>query len=205
MDGGLFDGNGVLIGTKSKAWRSDRLPLAVTGRGFEKVVEAYALEIIDAVANSTMSFDETVEGFLWILQERDAHQFSRLTEPQEFCICGISETRGPQVLVCKSMADKWFDVPFHFYEMGPFFSAVTPGQPDWFEPLGLTGSSPPGSLGGPLGVEAMTAVRQQLPSPNGAALAAGHIQYVRVTRAGTTSRIVHTWPDEIGKRVEVKR
>lgn len=198
-DGAIYEPDGTLTAVQRKVWTSNRLPIAITGRGASKSIELVAFAFLLGVGNETV--DETLEGIGDRLLKMAARAAVQETTPAfEIVIAAISETRGPLLLYCGT-GDIYGAgyVPFSLVDAGKTIG----GGPN-IDAAGIDASKGLRDCG----VDIFERMRR-IPGPNPAQpdLPAiygigGHVDHTVVAAAGVTVDRLHEWPDVIGQKIE---
>lgn len=198
-DGAVYEADGTLTAIKRKVYASDRLPIAITGRGAANAIELVAFAFLLGVGNETV--DQTLDAIGDKLVKLAAKAAMQETPPAfEIIIAAISESRGPVLLYCAT-GDFYGAgyVPFSLIEAGNEIG----GGPN-VDPTGIVTTNGLRDCG----VEIFERMRR-VPGPNPikADLPAihgigGHVDHTVVRADGVTVERLHTWPDVVGRKIE---
>lgn len=197
-DGAIYADDGTLLDIRRKVWTSDRLPLAITGRGHSGMVEAMATDMLFAA--SIGSFDEAVERIDGVLRRR-----AEKGAPADFevVLVGISESRGPVIYYAASCDAHGADLePCRLHDVGGEI-----GGGNVVDASDLDASDGLLNIGVEL-FERMRAVpgpnptRPDLPDLYGIG---GHIDWTVVAANGAETVRIWEWPDVIGEPIDPKR
>lgn len=197
-DGAIYADDGTLLDIRRKVWTSDRLPLAITGRGHSGMVEAMATAMLFAA--SIGSFDEAVERIDGVLRRR-----AEKGAPADFevVLVGISESRGPVIYYAASrdVHGAGFE-PWRLHDVGrEFGGGNVVDVSDLYDGDGLLN----------IGVELFERMRA-VPGPNPTRPdlpdlygIGGHIDWTVVAANGAETMRIWEWPDVIGEPIDPKR
>lgn len=200
-DGAIYSDDGIVIETREKVWRSDKLPMAWAGRGNSVVVDGIGT-MLSALAG-VGSVDYALDRLAAALARNE-----RLREfPVDGVICSISDAGEPQL--------HWFTTydgfegfdPLALYDVGPEWAGgPTPSKETlaaWGFPERMATSTLAES-----GADLFEAMRQtkmaHLAHPDQPMLygVGGHVDLTVVRADGVTTERLRTWPDEIGRKIE---
>ncbi|WP_139788976.1 hypothetical protein [Manganibacter manganicus] len=200
-DGAVYEDDGTLTAIRRKVWYSDKIPMAITGRGAAKAVElvAYAFLLTDMIG----SVDNTIDGITKALDKLADKAAATESEPAmiEMLVATISETRGPMLLYASNANAYGLDwlEPFKLYDVGREWGGGAP-----IDPAGLDLSAGLRSCGVELfermrRVSDINPARPDLPAIHGIG---GHVDLTTVTASGITVERLRTWPDIIGEKID---
>lgn len=200
-DGAVYEDDGTLTAIKRKVWYSDKIPMAITGRGASKAVElmAFAFLLTDVVG----SVDNTIDGITKALEKLAEKAAATDVQPAviEMLVAAISETRGPMLLYASNANAYGFDwlEPYKLYDVGAEWGGGA--IPDV---SGLDGSDGLRNCG----AELFSRMRR-IPGPNPAKPdlpevygIGGHVDLTTITANGVTVERLVEWPDVIGRKIE---
>ena len=198
-DGAIYADDGTLVGIHEKCFRSDYVPLAITGRGEWAVVSAFKNAI--GTLSACGSFDRTIELVAEFLNQKAA---AGVPAPCEIVIAGISETDGPAIYYFAT-TDAYglpgFE-PWTLFDVGPEF-----GGGSSLDESELAGIDASGGIAG-CGVALFEAMRRKRgPNPTRPELPpiygiGGRLDHTVVSADGCVTTRLHTWPDRIGEKIE---
>lgn len=197
-DGAIYADDGTLLDIRHKVWTSDRLPLAITGRGNFGMVEAMATAMLFAASIGT--FDEAVERIDGVLRRR-----AEKGAPADFevVLVGISETRGPVIYYAASCDAHGAGLePWQLHDAGREI-----GGGNVVDASDLDASDGLLNIGVEL-FERMRAVpgpnptRPDLPDLYGIG---GHLDWTVVAANGAETMRIWEWPDVIGEPIDPER
>lgn len=198
-DGAVYADDGTLLDIRRKVWTSDRLPMAITGRGDSGLVEAMANVML--LVSCIGTFDEAVERIDGMLQrraEKGAHA------DFEMVICGISEERGPVIYYFATVNVHGSEglEPWRIHDAGCELGGGNPVDANDID-------AGDGLLN--IGVELFDRMRA-VPGPNPAQPdlphlygIGGHIDWTVVAANGAETMRIHEWPDVIGEPIDPAR
>jgi hypothetical protein len=189
---------------------SPAIPLAIVTRGEDADVCVRIASIVIQIAADMRSFDYTLALVGDFLRSSGA-ALAKLPEVQ-FAMAGFSETAGAVTVIGQSYHGTLDGTPWppgDLRPLGPLFTAgVAPVFAGDLEAAGLALGDQPADMLERRGIAAMDLLRSK---PMAAAdagadrdvyLIGGHVQYVSLSREGSkVNKIVHRWPDEIGKPI----
>lgn len=197
-DAAFYSDDGTLMAIGRKVWTSEYLPLAVTGRGDREAVASVAAAVM-AAASVMSTVNDVINVFEAMLAERKG---SSPAEHVEILIAGISETDGPAAFFVNTHGQDGFDA-WQLYR-----------TPDAFGAGGELNEAEAGAIaavGGGLdqiGVALMEALRRKRgrnrSKPDAPEIygIGGHVDFTLVSALGCTTETIHTWPDEVGKKID---
>lgn len=216
-DGGVYDRNGAMLRVIEKVHLAPALPLAVMLRGED---DGFCQEVADAIlqiAGGAGTVDKTLAGTSQLFTSLSASGYLAKSPSAEITAAAFSETGGSVAVMINTRP--WtvdgHDVPIGTWQdLAPVFVAgLAPVLGSELVAAGLTlppETAPPEMLE-QHGIAAMELLRckpmsaddwQRHDGLRRATYAiGGHVQYVSITPAGATSRIVKVWPDEIGRPI----
>lgn len=198
-DGAVYEDDGTLTAVRRKVWHSERIPMAVTGRGNASAVQLLAMAVL--LPDAYGSTDRVLEAVPGLLDKMAAKQHGGAKPGYfEIVIAAISETRGP-VIFYASSADCYGAgyVPFTLVEAGSEFGGGVP-----IDPAGIDVSDGLRTCGAEI-FERMRRVRG--PNPTAPELPplygiGGHVDLTVVRPGGVTVERLRTWPDVIGEPID---
>lgn len=202
-DGAIYQPDGTLTDIRRKVWTSDRLPMAITGRGDSGLVEVMANVMLTVSCIGT--FDKAVERIDGMLQrraEKGAHA------DFEMVICGISETRGPVIYYFATVNAHGIDgfEPWRLHRMPGEFGG---GNPLTDDEIASLGDASTGLLDVAVPLfntmrmkKGVNPVSPDLPPLYGIG---GHIDWTIVAANGAETMRIHEWPDVIGEKIDPAR
>jgi len=205
-DAAQYDQHGVLTGVVSKVWKSERVPVAITGRGYRQLVEGYA-QLLTGIADDAGSVDRALPHWKEQLAfMRDQHREGSFS----LMIAAWSETAGPRVYSCTS--DLRGSLDSQVFELterrsGAFHMS---GDVDWdrvYDTSKVRIDSPDFLVRH--GVDLMEMMRRQpatlaIEHPDqktGRYSVGGRCDLTTVTAKGVATRTLHIWPDRIGEPI----
>lgn len=201
-DGAIYTDDGVVVETREKVWRSERLPLAFAGRGNNSSIQLMGLAL-DAVSIAGKSIEEILEwlsGTLETKRRQGAPAFDGI-------IASVSKTNGPQLHWFTTYGEFEGFEPFKLYDVGAEWGGgPTPTDETlaaWGFPEKMSNSTLAES--GPDLFEAMRQTKMaHLAAPGQPMLHAvgGHVDLTTVTAKGSTTKRLRTWPDKIGEKIK---
>jgi hypothetical protein len=196
-DGAVYTDDGILTDIRRKVWTSPVTPLAVTGRGNTRIVEALASAIM--CISGCGSFDATIVATQNLLDRR---RENGVPDDVEMLICGISETAGPKILYFAT-CDAYGEIePWTILDMDhELAGGPTP------DVTGLDGSAGLRECGTELmdrmrHIPGPNPMKPDLPDQYGIG---GHIDHTVVAADGCTTERIHEWLDVIGEKIDPKR
>lgn len=199
-DGAVYEDDGVLTAIRRKVWYSDKIPMAITGRGASKAVEFTAMAFL--LTDVFGSVDKVIEGIPALL-DKMAEKTAAATRPRmiEMVIATISETRGPVLLYAantNAYGLDWLE-PFKLYDVGREWGGGTPADIS-----GIDASDGLHGCGAELfermrRIPGPSAERPDLPDIYGIG---GHVDLTTVRTSGVTVERLRTWPDVIGEKID---
>ena len=205
-DGAAYSPDGVFLGSHCKVMASDVVPLAVVGSGTISETSLLAAMIL-ATAEATRSVDETLSLLAGSLDAVRARATGGTG--MRMAIGAISETRGPVCYVFSTFTDTASNVPaFTLQEMRRCFAqGAAPTGEDMAEygPL---------SIGDGLKKDAVFMLdsmrRQRMTNPAAPDRepfysVGGHIDMTVIRADGYEQRVLHTWPDVVGEKIDPLR
>lgn len=195
-DGAVYEDDGTLVDIRRKVQVSDRLPVAVTGRGPMGIVRGVGLAMM-LIANAADSVDEAIQRIDELMQRR-----AEKGTPADFemAVVGISEANGPVILYVSSIDVYGQGIqPWKLHMAGVELG----GGPR----VDVSDLDPSESLR-VCGAELFERMRRVAgPNPVKPDLAhifgiGGHIDLTTVRADGCTVERLHTWPvDVVGQKI----
>lgn len=200
-DGAVYEDDGTLTAIRRKVWYSDKLPMAITGRGASKAVELMAMAVL--LPDVYGSVDKVIDGIPALLDKMAEKTAGAASGARmiEMVIAAISETRGPVLLYAantNAYGLDWLE-PFKLYDVGHEWGGGTPADisgidiSDGLRGCGAELFERMRRIPGP------SAERPDLPDVYGIG---GHVDLTTVRASGVTVERLRTWPDEIGERID---
>ena len=199
-DGAICDEMGILTDVRCKVWHSDKVPIAVTGRGSSVAVETVCMAIV-AAAELLGGFDPAMS---WLIDALAERQGIGGENPIEIVITGIAESRGPVVLYFNTAEGQLFEgapvAPWVLVDMEGWVAAPVPSEIDTALVEGLAFV-----VGGSLAMEAMrkTLVAHAFVAGSSKQyVVGGCIDHTVIEADGVDVTRVHIWPDVIGEPID---
>lgn len=197
-DGAIYKPDGTLTDIRSKVWASDRVPMAVTGRGPSVVVETMARLVVALAAGG--SFDGAMDRLANIAAGRRDEEC-----PQHFemAIIGVSKAHGPCVYYFASKDAYGAFEPWTLYRIPD--GELGAGAELSREDMATIGDASGGLLG--VAVPLFEAMRKQKgPNPTDPAAPhvhgiGGHLDWTVVDASGVATVRLHDWPDVVGEKI----
>ncbi len=202
-DGAIYDDDGILLEAAEKVFRSERLPIATTGRGLFNVVNLFAAYII-----ALTQFSKSVGEVLSRLEAYLESQKSKAgVPPFEIIICAIHEEQGPIVIRFSSVALGDGLEPWTLYALG---REVIGGPLINLDDIRAGGVSIESLCQGleDQGADLMEILRKRkagnpaeslLPDVYGIGC---HVDHTVIRAEGVATRRLRTWPDVIGEEID---
>ncbi len=211
-DGAIYTNQGILIEVAEKVWRSDRLPLAISGRGDYDFLRRTAHSLLGLADNRSVDeFIAIVPGFLSVLSEGMKGTGGAL----EIVIAAISESRGA---FHRGFVTHELDPsipPFQLVELPRILAAGPALTVDELSAVGIdeqTINDAGEHVIELYGVQLMEACRRHrghihAADPNAATAycIGGFCQLTVVSAEGCSTITLHTWPDIIGEPIDPLR
>jgi len=202
-DGAAYSPDGVFLGSHCKVVASDVVPLAVVGSGTISETSLLA-DMILTTADATGSVDDALALLAGSLEAVRATATGGIG--LRMAIGAISETRGPVCYVFSTFTDTASNVPaFTLQEMRRCFAQ---GSAPTGEDLVAYG---PLSIGDGLEKDAVFMLssmrRQRMTNPAAPDCepfysVGGHIDMTVIRADGYEQRVLHTWPDVVGEKID---
>jgi hypothetical protein len=202
-DGAIYNEDGILLEAAEKVSRSERLPIAVTGRGSSDVVNLFAAYIV-----ALTQFSKSVAEVFSRLETNLESQKSKLgVPPFEIVICAIHEEQGPLTIRFSSVALGDGLEPWTLYALG---REVIGGPLIDLDDIRAGGVSIESLCQGleDQGADLMEILRLRkagnpaeslLPDVYGIGC---HVDHTVIRAAGVTTKRIRTWPDVIGQPID---
>lgn len=206
-DGAVYSPDGTLTDIRTKVFPFMRKPMAITGRGPVGLCHALAASIMVMTDHARFTVDQAIDTIVAFLEKRKHGEFP---EPVEILIAAISETRGPMNLLFTT-AEVYPEIePWSLYDVSKEFGGGPGIGPADLAAAGIDlkhgadGLLPIGVglfeiMRGKLGAHPC---RPDLPMIHGIG---GHIDLTVLRPGGVTVDRIHTWDDQIGRKIEPAR
>lgn len=196
-DGAIYADNGVLLDIRTKIFLGE-LPLAITGRGDWRTVEAFAALIL-GIERQRDTVDGVLDGLEAMLDD-----LSRMGDwpACEFLIAAFSETLGPRNFYFSTVAIE-VEKAFKVY---PASDEIGGGPPVEMQELHERGVAEGDDLRGS-GValfdlmrskKARNPARPELPEIHGIG---GKLDFTTIRRDGFSVELLCTWGDRVGETI----
>lgn len=195
-DGAVYEDDGTLVDIRRKVQVSDRLPMAVTGRGPMGIVHGVGVAMM-LMANTADSVDDAIQRIDEMMQRR-----SDKGTPADFemAVVGISEANGPVILYVSS-------IDMYGAGIQPWRLHTAGGELGGGPRVDVSGLDPSEGLRS-CGVELLERMRR-VPGMNPAKPdlpylfgIGGHIDLTTVRADGCTVERLHIWPEDvIGEKI----
>lgn len=205
-DGATYSPDGVFLGSHCKVMTSDVVPLAIVGSGTISETSSLAAMILMA-AESTNSVDDALAILAGSL---DAVRDEAMGDVgMRMAIGAISETRGPVCYVFSTFTDTASNVPaFTLQEMRRCFAqGAAPTGEDLvaYGPLSIRDGLKKDAV---FMLDSMRRQRMTNPAaPDREPFysVGGHIDMTVIRADGYEQRVLHTWPDVVGEKIDPLR
>ncbi|QJX04737.1 hypothetical protein [Rhizobium brockwellii] len=200
-DGANYLPDGTVVDIREKVKTSPILPLAVVGSGSVPVIDVLS-DMIFVAAKVTESVDDTLAILAESLSAIRAKGFAG-DSPARMAIGAISETRGPLTLFFSTFEDE-AAAPFELHDRPFGFGQGEYPPPEEMVAAGWSHSAPLAEYG-PFLFEYMRARKRQNPAYPDAELIysiGGHLDLTVVRSDGYERRLLLTWPDVVGERID---
>lgn len=199
-DGASYEPDGTLVDICSKVRLSDDVPLAIVGSGPVPYIDIMADTILEA-ARVTGSVDDTIKLLAEALRKTGTVQ--RFDSPVRIAIATISETRGPTSYVFSTFEETGGPAPFQLCERKTGFGQGSLPKEDEILALNLDGHSL--EKDAPKLFDYMR--RQKMinpvkPEQEPFYSIGGLLDLTVVRRDGYEQRLLKTWPDKIGEKID---
>lgn len=190
-DGAIYDTKSVLLDVRRKVLVSEKMPLAIAGRGHTGLGD-YAAKLIMKLIED-VGFDAGTAAAESILK-----QFGPLSgiEHFELIIAGMSEEYGPRHVQMRT------DRSFSFNREQSAISSATSGAAP--SEMGLPPRSPDEGLEHYLcrvGADMFNFYRRHVGRPDDGYVVGGQVDLTIVSRTGVTVETIHRWDDKIGELI----
>lgn len=223
-DGAVYDSDaGVLTDVKRKVWTSPTLPMAMTGRGPENVIEGFCSNIM-TLGSALPSFDMVLMLFPPLLKAmREVHEPMNGPVGLEFLIAGWSEVHGfKQYVITTASAygpnGEQKVEPYKLLEAGPEIGACVPLTAEELAAKDISEKAAQeegSSYMAMIGFDMFDAMRAKIiadptkfHNPEGgpwhrAYFIGGQVDLTTITPGGVRTVTLGSWPDDVpGRRID---
>lgn len=198
-DGAAYRDDGTTVAIIMKVIELPKASAAVTLRGFLNVLPKLA-----DVLSEFDSFDQMIDAIPQVLDAGRKHCANPSCVPWELLFVGISDAGHPKVVHVPSHHQNIDLIDEEYFSAGPQPTADTFAAAGYV-PIQNVASFDPISHGVPI-MQAMRMTPSRL-RDDGPELfgVGGFIAHTKIERGVVTTRLIHLWPDELGRKIDPLR